>query len=62
MWKYKGGGFVPGIPARDLSDEEVQAIGEDVLKASGLYEKVENRREKPRASEDKLARGESEDK
>lgn len=39
MWKYKGGGFLPGVPARDLTDEEALAFDEAVLTASGLYEK-----------------------
>lgn len=59
-WKYKGGGFIPNVPARDLTDDEAKACGLDLLKASGLYE--EEKREKPRPSEDKMSRGPSEDK
>ena len=41
MLKYKGNGALVGVPARDLTDEEVEAYGgERVLLASGLYEKV----------------------
>jgi len=40
--KYIGQAFIPGIPARDLSDEEVEEYGgEAFLVGSGLYEKVE---------------------
>lgn len=41
--KYVGDGFMPGVPARDLNDEEVaQHGGEKALVASGLYEKVKD--------------------
>jgi hypothetical protein len=39
MLRYKGGGFLPDIPARDLSDEEARRFGEATLVASGFYEK-----------------------
>lgn len=32
------GDWIPGIPARDLSDEEVERHGRERLLASGLYE------------------------
>lgn len=36
--KYIGGGFLPGVPARDLSaDEAEQYGGVKALVASGLY-------------------------
>lgn len=36
--KYVGGGFLPGVPARDLSAEETeQHGGAQALIASGLY-------------------------
>jgi hypothetical protein len=39
MLKYIGNKFLPGIPARDLSDEEVKQFGgEKILIATGLYE------------------------
>ena len=43
MLIYKGNGaFVPGIPARDLSDEEVKQYGgEKALIKTGLYEKAD---------------------
>lgn len=40
MMKYIGDGFMPGIPARDLSDDEVKQFGERRLLATGLYKKV----------------------
>ena len=42
MLHYKGGGWLPGVPSRDLSDEEATKFGERVLIKSGLYEKVES--------------------
>lgn len=36
--KYVGSGFVPGIPARDLDDDEVERHGgAEALEATGLY-------------------------
>jgi len=40
MLIYNGKGFLVGIPARDLTDEEVKQFGgEKKLLKSGLYEK-----------------------
>ncbi|MGW8250655.1 MAG: hypothetical protein ACWGO1_08430 [Anaerolineales bacterium] len=40
MLKYIGHGFIPGIPARDLSDDEVRKYGgEKALLSTGLFEK-----------------------
>lgn len=45
--KYVGDGFLPGVPARDLSAEEVEEFGGvKALLASGLYVEHE---EKPAA-------------
>jgi len=44
MLIYKGGAFLPGVPARDLSDEEAREYGERRLVESGLYEKPEVKR------------------
>lgn len=45
--KYVGDGFIPGIPARDLTDEEVKQYGgEKKLLATGLYEKAEKQPDK----------------
>jgi hypothetical protein len=46
MYKYNGKGFIAGIPARDLTDEEVKQYGEKRVLASGLYEKVKERKAK----------------
>lgn len=62
MLKYQGGGFFHGVPARDLSDEEVEALGGDVKAAllrSGLY--VEDKG-KPQPAENKQGAGPSENK
>jgi hypothetical protein len=40
---YKGGGFIPGVPARDLTEDEVKAHGEKGLIASGLYEAIKEK-------------------
>lgn len=37
MLKYLGGGYIPGIPARDLTDKEVQKFGNELLVSTGLY-------------------------
>ena len=46
--KYTGGGFIVGIPSRDLSPEEVAEFGENALLSSGLYknDKVVIKKEK----------------
>ena len=36
--RYIGGGFLPNIPARDLSADEVKRYGLKRLLTSGLYE------------------------
>jgi len=41
MLKYIEGGFIYGIPARDLTEKEVEEYGgEKFLIKTGLYEKV----------------------
>ena len=37
MYKYAGNGWVHGVPARDLSDEEAKKYGIKQLIDSGLY-------------------------
>lgn len=37
MLKYVGFGFLPGVPARDLTDEEAKEYGRGRLLESGLY-------------------------
>lgn len=42
--KYIGQAFIPGIPARDLTEEEVEKYGGvDFLLATGLYQQVEEK-------------------
>jgi len=42
MLRYVGGGaFLPGVPARDLTEEEAKELGRKKLVASGLYEDTE---------------------
>lgn len=54
MLKYIGGGFLPGVPARNLTREEaLQYGGVSRLVASGLY-RLE-RSSKPKPEENKLA-------
>lgn len=36
-YKYVGGGFIPGVPARDLTDAEAKEFG---VEESPLYEKI----------------------
>jgi hypothetical protein len=48
MLKYKPAGFtIQAIPARDLTDEEVEQWGEDYLTATGLYVREEVNEEQP---------------
>ena len=39
--RYVGGGFLPGVPAKDLTAEQVEQYGgEKTLIASELYEEL----------------------
>jgi len=49
MLKYVGKSFIIGIPARDLTDDEVELYGKSTLIGTGLYEEVLTA-EKPRKS------------
>ena len=41
--KYVGNGFLPGVPAKDLTPEQVELYGgEKALLASGLYERIKD--------------------
>jgi len=53
VWKYEGeGAYLPGIPARDISDQEAQEREiEETLKASTIYRHVPDRPEKPEKAE-----------
>lgn len=45
--KFVGEGFLPGVPARDLNEDEVEQYGgAAALIASGLYEEAEQPFEK----------------
>ncbi len=62
MLRYVGGGFLVGVPARDLTEAEVKAQGWDrgELVGSGLYVDVakegDSRIAPTRTTEDKRAR------
>lgn len=58
MLKYKGGGFLRGVPARDLKDDEVARYGYSYLVRSGLYipEKQEPQDKAPDIEEKKPAK------
>lgn len=51
MWKYTHKGFLIGIPARDLTDDEAKQFGKRV-KESGLYIHVKDKKPKPVIIED----------
>lgn len=43
MWKYKGIGFIAGIPARDITESDFANFSkriQDIIKTCGLYELV----------------------
>lgn len=56
------GAFLPGIPARDLSADEVELHGEDALLATGLYAEPRPTKAQLQRYENKAARGPSETK
>jgi len=39
--KYVGRAWLPGVPARDLTEEEARDYDIDFLISSGLYERAE---------------------
>jgi hypothetical protein len=51
--KWLGNGFYLGVPARDLSAQEVERFGRDFLLALGLYKEINPPKPK-RAKEPKL--------
>jgi len=61
MLKYVGTGSLADIPARDLTDEEIELFGEEFLLSTGLYVKVEVKQSKA-LHENKNLQPESEDK
>ena len=48
--KYLRNGFMAGVPARDLSEDEVKKYGKKRLLESGLYEEVR----KPRIKKEEI--------
>jgi hypothetical protein len=55
MIKYIGTGFLPDIPARDLSDDEFNALTKEqqaAVLSSGLYQAAQPGRTAQKASED----------
>lgn len=40
MLKYCGDGFLPGVPARDLNNNDVKKFGNERLLMSGIYFEV----------------------
>ena len=49
--RYIGGGFLAGIPARDLTSEEVKFYGRERLLKSGLYQEVRAKSKRSEAAE-----------
>ena len=50
MLKYNGAGYYPGVPTRDLTDEEVEKYGGEEFLLSihpQIYEKVNKPDKKP---------------
>jgi hypothetical protein len=51
MMKYNGKGFFggdishPRVPARDLSDKEVEKFGRDFLLSLGIYDEIPKKKE-----------------
>jgi len=58
--KWRGLGTLYGVPGRDLSEEEAARFGKSRLLASGLYEKIKEKKaapvEKAAAREEENAR------
>jgi len=54
MLKYTGNGFIPGVPARDLTEDEVKQYGRARLLRTGLYSEVSRRTNKPVVAEPDL--------
>lgn len=59
MLKYIGKGFIPGIPARDIRDDEIEKLGgEEFLLGTGLFEKPKKKRVKVEVEEEIIEEGE----
>lgn len=59
---YVGGGSFVGVPARDLTEEEVERFGRAWLLAIGLYREPDEAKEKPKPAANKMAAGPQENK
>lgn len=60
---YVGQGqYYVGVPARDLTEEEVERFGRAWLLAIGLYREPDEAKEKPKPAENKRAAGPQENK
>ena len=57
---YAGAGFLANIPARNLTRQEAEEYGEEMLLKSGLYTRANPVKAKPSAN--KVASSPSEDK
>jgi hypothetical protein len=56
MMRYIGeGAFAPGIPARDLTDAEVNEFGKETLLATGLYVEAEMKAQKIKSAKESEA-------
>ena len=51
MFVYVGKGFIPGIPARNISDDEATIYGKKRLLASGLYKYQKDKKPDKQAKE-----------
>ena len=49
MFRYLGKGFLPGIPARDLTEDEAKQYGIKRIKTCGLYKLVKEHDSKLRS-------------
>lgn len=48
MYKYIGNGYIPGIPARDLSDNDFSGLDKEqqaTVQKSGLYEYIKDKKQ-----------------
>jgi len=58
MLKYVGQGVsLPEVPARNLTDEEVERFGEKFLKETGLYERPRKQRTRDESKNHSMGTG-----
>lgn len=58
---YVGNASLPGVPARDLTEDEAKEHGVETLLATGLYVRAKST-SKPKAAQNKAASGGEENK